>query len=64
MNENSIQLRPAYAAYVIFVIYIFLPITVNWHVIILATSVTISYLIEIIFITYNLGTDKIMLVSI
>lgn len=46
-------LRPAYASYILFIIYIFLPLAHNWHCIILSSTTTLLYIIEMIFITYR-----------
>lgn len=46
-------LRPAYASYILFIIYIFLPLTQNCHCIILSAATTLFYIIEMISITYR-----------
>lgn len=55
------DLRPGYASYILFTIYIFLPLSENIHCIILAAATTISYLIEMFAITYR--NDGHMLVK-
>lgn len=45
-------LRPAYESYILFIIYIFLPLSKNSYCIILGMITTICYLIEMIMITY------------
>lgn len=47
-------LRPSYDAYIIFAIYIFLPIPENLHSVILAMSTTFCYLLVTYVMTYRL----------
>lgn len=47
-------LRPSYDSYILFVIYIFLPIPDNLNCIILGTATTICYLIVTSIMTYRL----------
>lgn len=47
-------LRPAYDSYVIFAIYIFLPLPENIHCIILGMSATLCYVIVMGVMTYRL----------
>lgn len=51
-------LRPAYASYILFVIYIFLPLAHNWHCIVLSLATTMCYLIEMFLVTYR-GDDYV-----
>ncbi|XP_037931308.1 adenylyl cyclase X E isoform X2 [Teleopsis dalmanni] len=46
-------LRPTYACYVLFAVYIFMPVPENLHSFILGIAVTISYLVTYTFITYR-----------
>lgn len=46
-------LRPSYDAYIIFAIYIFLPIPENLHSVILGMSTTFCYLLVTYVITYH-----------
>ncbi|EAT43379.1 AAEL005177-PA [Aedes aegypti] len=56
-------LRPSYASHVIFAIYIFLPLSENYNVIILGGATTICYLIIMALITYRLESDMIIKVT-
>lgn len=47
-------LRPSYDAYIIFAIYIFLPLPENLHSVILAMSTTFCYLLVTYVMTYRL----------
>ena len=51
-------IRPAYESYILFIIYIFLPISRNWHSILLGVITTICYMIEMIMITFSDDDDK------
>lgn len=46
-------LRPAFECYILFVIYIFLPLTRNMHCLILGAITTVFYMIEMALVTYH-----------
>lgn len=46
-------LRPAYGSYVLYAVYIFMPLPDNVQAFMLGMSVTISYLIDYAFVTYR-----------
>lgn len=56
-------LRPSYASHTIFAIYIFLPLSENYHVMILGGATTICYLIIMALISYRLESDVIIKVA-
>ncbi|XP_062552165.1 adenylyl cyclase X E isoform X2 [Armigeres subalbatus] len=56
-------LRPSYANHIIFAIYIFLPLSENYHVIILGGATTVCYLIIMALISYRLESDMIIKVT-
>lgn len=51
--RTHVTLRPTYDAYIIFAIYIFLPIPENLHSVIMALSATVSYLVVNNVMTYH-----------
>ncbi|KAJ6633133.1 Adenylyl cyclase X E, partial [Pseudolycoriella hygida] len=53
VTQPKQDLRPGYASYILFAIYIFLPLSDNIHCTILAAATTICYLIEIFGVTYR-----------
>lgn len=56
-------LRPAYDSYVIFAIYIFLPVSDNVHSAVLGMSTTICYLVVMGVMTYRLDEHIIVKVN-
>lgn len=53
-------LRPSYDAYIIFAIYIYLPLPENLHSTILALSTTFSYLLVTYVMTYRLDDHAVI----
>lgn len=53
-------LRPAYDSYIVFIIYIFLPVSGNVHAAILGIATTICYLILMAVMTYRLDEHIIV----
>lgn len=56
-------LRPAYDAYIIFAIYIFLPLSENPHSVVLAMSTTFCYLFVTTVMTYRLDEHSLFKVN-
>lgn len=50
-------LRPAYGSYILYAVYIFMPLPDNVHAFMLGLAVTISYLIDYAFVTYRKHPD-------
>ncbi|XP_005175233.1 adenylyl cyclase X E [Musca domestica] len=50
-------LRPAYGSYILYAVYIFMPLPDNVHAFMLGMAVTVSYLIDYAFVTYRKHTD-------
>uniref|UniRef100_A0A1A9X0W6 adenylate cyclase n=1 Tax=Glossina brevipalpis TaxID=37001 RepID=A0A1A9X0W6_9MUSC len=50
---NLDLLRPAFGSYILYAVYIFMPLPDNTHASLLGTSVTLSYLIDYAFVTYR-----------
>ncbi|KAL9911197.1 adenylyl cyclase X D isoform 3-T3 [Glossina fuscipes fuscipes] len=50
---NLDLLRPAFGSYILYAVYIFMPLPDNAHASLLGTSVTLSYLIDYAFVTYR-----------
>ncbi|KAI8126037.1 hypothetical protein FF38_01067 [Lucilia cuprina] len=46
-------LRPAYGSYILYAVYIFMPLPDNVHAFLLGMAVTVSYLIDYAFVTYR-----------
>lgn len=46
-------LRPAYGSYILYAVYIFMPLPDNIHAFLLGMAVTMSYLIDLAFVTYR-----------
>ncbi|TMW41563.1 hypothetical protein DOY81_013358, partial [Sarcophaga bullata] len=46
-------LRPAYGSYILYAVYIFMPLPDNVHAFLLGMAVTMSYLIDLAFVTYR-----------
>lgn len=59
-NFEKSVLRPAYGAYTILVIYIFLPITNNWHAALYGIAASACYLVEMWMVTFRLEDDKVV----
>lgn len=70
-SPNTLPIRPTYAAHIVLVVYIFLPLSDNRHACILGLASTTCYLIIFGMVTYRGGlpsseqrTDNIVMESI
>lgn len=61
---TRVTLRPSYDAYIVFAIYIFLPLPENLHSVILAMSTTFSYLLVTYVMTYRHDEHAVIKVSV
>lgn len=60
VNYPRPALRPAYGSYILYAVYIFIPITENLHAFLLGMAVTACYLIEFVMVTYRLDNDVVL----
>ncbi|XP_037906925.1 adenylyl cyclase X E isoform X2 [Hermetia illucens] len=60
VNYPRPALRPAYGSYILYAVYIFIPITENLHAFLLGMAVTACYLIEFVMVTYRLDNDIVL----
>lgn len=51
--KRTLYLRPSCGSYILYAVYIFIPLNENWHAFILGMAVTICYLISFAMVTYK-----------
>ncbi|XP_055841976.1 adenylyl cyclase X E [Episyrphus balteatus] len=56
-------LRPSYGSYILYAIYMFMPLSDNWHATILGIAATICYMVNFAMVTYRLD-DHILIKTI